>query len=89
MIPNFENKRRKKKKKKSLGFFIKVILELEVIRGVGILCKNAQLAFGKIHVRPKLGGQEGAKELRSPGKSKKYHPTRFHHVLVSLCKLGA
>ena len=40
-------------------------------------------------MKPKLTGQEGAKELRSLGKSRKYSPARFHHVLVSLCKLGA
>lgn len=51
--------------------------------------KNALLAFGKIHVKPKLRGQEGAMELRTLRKSRKYHPIRFHDVLASLCKLGA
>ena len=83
------NTKRKKKKGKgeSLGSFIKVRLKVESIRVIRILCKNTLLAFGKTHLKPKLTGQEEVRELRSLGKSRKYRPARFHHVLLSLCNL--
>lgn len=47
---------------------------MEAIREVKILCKNALLVFWKIHVKPKLREQEGAKKLRSLGKKQGIPP---------------
>jgi hypothetical protein len=62
---------------------------MDATRGIRIYAKkSALLVFGEIMWDQKLRGKEGARELRSLGKSRKYHPTRFCHVLGSFHKLG-
>lgn len=88
-ITEFQAQKKKKIGEESLGSFLGHNKTGSNQRSQNFMQKNALLAFGKIHVKPKLRGQEGAMELRTLRKSRKYHPIRFHDVLASLCKLGA